>query len=80
MQLLIIECFHFVGLIKHGCNTGSITITLANVGSNAFKPTEYGQEIRILRNITSGSSTYRIFNQFGNYNFILFHISRSSHY
>ncbi|KAK7586233.1 hypothetical protein V9T40_004109 [Parthenolecanium corni] len=53
------------GLIKHGCNSGSITITLSNTGMNAYKPTEYGDEIQIIRTINSGSSSYRIYNKWG---------------
>lgn len=55
------------GLIKHGCNSGSITIILSNTGINAHKPAEYGDEIHIVRTINSGSSSYKILNKWGTF-------------
>lgn len=54
-----------LGLIKHGCNSGSVTITLSNNGWNAYKPEDYGNTITIVRNITTTSSSYKIYNQWG---------------
>eukprot|EP01135_Chromosphaera_perkinsii_P000982 Nk52_evm8s155 gene=Nk52_evmTU8s155 len=45
-------------LIKKGCSTAEITLTLKNEGEEAHKPDEYGNRIQIIRRITkdSGSS------------------------
>lgn len=57
--------FPFLGLIKHGCSSGSITITLSNTGINAHKPVEYGDEIQIVRSLGTGSSSYKILSKYG---------------
>lgn len=60
----IAKFLFLIGLIKHGCNSGNIMVTLSNTGLNAYKPHEYGNEIQIVRNITT-TSTYKIYNQWG---------------
>lgn len=58
-------------LIKYGCSSASISITLANNGmstyeNSAYKPEVYGKEITIVRQITeSGNIPYKFLNQNG---------------
>ena len=56
----------FSGLIKDGCQNGSIMITLSNHGWNSYKFDEFGESITIVRNINQSSSTYRVYNHQGN--------------
>eukprot|EP01130_Rhizamoeba_saxonica_P012965 TRINITY_DN5509_c0_g1_i1.p1 TRINITY_DN5509_c0_g1~~TRINITY_DN5509_c0_g1_i1.p1 ORF type:complete len:987 (-),score=257.76 TRINITY_DN5509_c0_g1_i1:45-3005(-) len=49
------------GLVKNGCNSASISITLCNKGSEAWQYEEYGRSITVVRRITSsGSSSYTL--------------------
>ncbi|XP_050524979.1 structural maintenance of chromosomes protein 6 [Daktulosphaira vitifoliae] len=57
-------------LIKYGCSSASISITLANGGdcnydSGPYKPEIYGKQITVVRNITASSSTYKFLNENG---------------
>ncbi|XP_025409337.1 structural maintenance of chromosomes protein 6 isoform X1 [Sipha flava] len=58
-------------LIKYGCSSASISITLANSGirtheSSPFRPEVYGKQITIVRQITeSGSNPYKFLNENG---------------
>ncbi|XP_055379842.1 structural maintenance of chromosomes protein 6 isoform X2 [Condylostylus longicornis] len=54
-------------LVKTGENAADIEITIANSGDEAYEPQVYGEFITIVRHIlASGSSSYKIKNQFGN--------------
>lgn len=58
-------------LIKYGCSSATISITLANSGikpyeSSPYKPEVYGKQITIVRQITeSGSIPYKFLNENG---------------
>lgn len=48
------------GFIKAGKASCSVEIELCNEGPMAYKPKVYGKSIKIIRNLTPTSSTYRI--------------------
>ena len=49
--------------IKTNCDRAELSLTLSNVGEEAFKPQEYGISITIERKISKdGVSSYRLLN------------------
>jgi chromosome segregation ATPase len=49
--------------IKTNCDRAELSLTLSNVGEEAFKPQEYGSSITIERKISKdGVSSYRLLN------------------
>jgi len=49
------------GFIKEGCNAASITISLRNRGTDAYKPEEYGETIIVERRLTTdGAGSYKL--------------------
>ncbi|VDP34027.1 unnamed protein product [Soboliphyme baturini] len=54
--------------IRNGCSSATISITIANAGSDAFKPDVYGAEIVVERKIfLTGASAYRLMSADGTY-------------
>ncbi|KAK2721613.1 hypothetical protein QYM36_003795, partial [Artemia franciscana] len=53
-------------LVKKGCTSGSVSVTLSNYGPFGYKKDIYGSAITIVRTLkTSGSSSFKILNSAG---------------
>ncbi|XP_050430136.1 structural maintenance of chromosomes protein 6 [Adelges cooleyi] len=57
-------------LIKYGCHSALISITLANGGdgnfdSGPYRPEVYGKQITVVRQITDAASSYKFLNESG---------------
>lgn len=55
-------CIHFVGFsLLYVNSSAQVSVQLRNVGSDAFRPSDYGDSITVDRKITvDGGSSYRV--------------------